>query len=155
MITCWFPSKMFRVKERLHLDGGEGSMLCSLRMQTFFWLSLLSTRKVEWKWWPEIHLCLQATSSRKLLFLVFLPSLLQCLCYFNDGFLFFFQFKEVNHAHSILSDPSKREIYDKYGSMGLYIAEQFGEEVSVVFLVLFCFMVFFLYYWEKYSLIVM
>ena len=78
------------------------------------------------------------------MFLVFLPSLLQCLCYFNDGFLFFFQFKEVNHAHSILSDPSKREIYDKYGSMGLYIAEQFGEEVSVVFLVLFCFIVIFI-----------
>ncbi|XP_068709731.1 dnaJ homolog subfamily C member 5-like isoform X2 [Montipora capricornis] len=38
------------------------------------------------------------------------------------------KFKEVNHAHSILSDPGKREIYDKYGSMGLYIAEQFGEE---------------------------
>lgn len=57
---------------------------------------------------------------------------------------YFFQFKEVNHAHSILSDPSKREIYDKYGSMGLYIAEQFGEEVSVVFLVLFCFIVIFI-----------
>lgn len=38
------------------------------------------------------------------------------------------KFKEVNHAHSILADPGKREIYDKYGSMGLYIAEQFGEE---------------------------
>lgn len=47
---------------------------------------------------------------------------------------FMFQFKEVNHAHSILADPSKREIYDKYGSMGLYIAEQFGEEVrSILF----------------------
>ena len=43
--------------------------------------------------------------------------------------IFILQFKEVNHAHSILSDPGKREIYDKYGSMGLYIAEQFGEEV--------------------------
>ena len=43
-----------------------------------------------------------------------------------------FQFKEVNHAHSILADPGKREIYDKYGSMGLYIAEQFGEEVSLI-----------------------
>ena len=45
-------------------------------------------------------------------------------------FILILQFKEVNHAHSILSDPGKREIYDKYGSMGLYIAEQFGEEVS-------------------------
>jgi len=44
------------------------------------------------------------------------------------------QFKEVNHAHSILADPGKREIYDKYGSMGLYIAEQFGEEVRYIFL---------------------
>ena len=42
------------------------------------------------------------------------------------------QFKEINHAHSILSDPGKREIYDQYGSMGLYIAEQFGEEVREV-----------------------
>ena len=46
---------------------------------------------------------------------------------------FVFQFKEVNHAHSILADPGKREIYDKYGSMGLYIAEQFGEEVRSIF----------------------
>ncbi|KAK3737218.1 hypothetical protein QZH41_001818 [Actinostola sp. cb2023] len=38
------------------------------------------------------------------------------------------KFKEINHAHTILSDPSKREIYDKYGNMGLYIAEQFGDE---------------------------
>lgn len=42
---------------------------------------------------------------------------------------FSFQFKQINHAHTILSDPSKKEIYDKYGTMGLYIAEQFGEEV--------------------------
>jgi len=27
-----------------------------------------------------------------------------------------------------LTDPSKRNIYDNYGSLGLYIAEQFGEE---------------------------
>jgi len=38
------------------------------------------------------------------------------------------KFKQINHAHTILSDPSKKEIYDRYGSMGLYIAEQFGEE---------------------------
>jgi DnaJ family protein C protein 5 len=28
-----------------------------------------------------------------------------------------------------LSDEKKREVYDKYGSFGLYIAEQFGDEV--------------------------
>ncbi|XP_065654194.1 dnaJ homolog subfamily C member 5 isoform X3 [Hydra vulgaris] len=38
------------------------------------------------------------------------------------------KFKAINHAHAILSDPNKKEIYDRYGSMGLYIAEQFGEE---------------------------
>ena len=38
------------------------------------------------------------------------------------------KFKEVNRAHSILSDATKRNIYDNYGSLGLYIAEQFGEE---------------------------
>ncbi|XP_072269399.1 dnaJ homolog subfamily C member 5B isoform X1 [Pyxicephalus adspersus] len=37
-------------------------------------------------------------------------------------------FKEINNAHSILIDLSKRNIYDKYGSLGLYVAEQFGEE---------------------------
>ncbi|KTF77740.1 hypothetical protein cypCar_00031110 [Cyprinus carpio] len=38
------------------------------------------------------------------------------------------KFKEINNAHAILSDPTKRNIYDKYGSLGLYVAEQFGEE---------------------------
>ncbi|XP_007665208.1 dnaJ homolog subfamily C member 5B [Ornithorhynchus anatinus] len=38
------------------------------------------------------------------------------------------RFKEINNAHTILTDPSKRNIYDKYGSLGLYVAEQFGEE---------------------------
>ncbi|MPC31371.1 DnaJ subfamily C member 5 [Portunus trituberculatus] len=46
------------------------------------------------------------------------------------------KFKEVNHAHGILSDATKRNIYDNYGSLGLYIAEQFGEEnVNTYFLV--------------------
>ncbi|KAF6200695.1 hypothetical protein GE061_005139 [Apolygus lucorum] len=46
------------------------------------------------------------------------------------------KFKEVNRAHSILSDLTKRNIYDNYGSLGLYIAEQFGEEnVNAYFLV--------------------
>ncbi|CAH2285308.1 dnaJ homolog subfamily C member 5B [Pelobates cultripes] len=38
------------------------------------------------------------------------------------------KFKEINNANAILSDLSKRNIYDKYGSLGLYVAEQFGEE---------------------------
>ncbi|XP_058989948.1 dnaJ homolog subfamily C member 5 isoform X2 [Mustela lutreola] len=38
------------------------------------------------------------------------------------------KFKEINSAHAILTDATKRNIYDKYGSLGLYVAEQFGEE---------------------------
>uniref|UniRef100_A0A8C1PZY8 DnaJ homolog subfamily C member 5 n=2 Tax=Cyprinus carpio TaxID=7962 RepID=A0A8C1PZY8_CYPCA len=38
------------------------------------------------------------------------------------------KFKEINNAHAILNDSTKRNIYDKYGSLGLYVAEQFGEE---------------------------
>ncbi|XP_068436815.1 dnaJ (Hsp40) homolog, subfamily C, member 5 gamma b isoform X2 [Clinocottus analis] len=38
------------------------------------------------------------------------------------------KFKEINNANSILSDENKRKIYDEYGSMGLYAAEQFGED---------------------------
>ncbi|XP_056149925.1 dnaJ homolog subfamily C member 5-like [Lampris incognitus] len=38
------------------------------------------------------------------------------------------KFKELNGAHSVLSDLSKRNIYDSYGSLGLYVAQQFGEE---------------------------
>jgi len=47
----------------------------------------------------------------------------QYLSYYVD-----FQFQEINHAYSVLNDPTKRSIYDRYGSLGLYIAEQFGEE---------------------------
>lgn len=45
----------------------------------------------------------------------------------------YFQFKVINHAHTILSNETKRQIYDDYGNMGLYIAEQFGDEVMMVF----------------------
>ncbi|KAK2500272.1 hypothetical protein MC885_013525 [Smutsia gigantea] len=38
------------------------------------------------------------------------------------------KFKEINKAHTILTDMSKRNIYDKNGSLGLYVAEQFGDE---------------------------
>ncbi|XP_037086112.1 dnaJ homolog subfamily C member 5-like isoform X2 [Pollicipes pollicipes] len=46
------------------------------------------------------------------------------------------KFKDINRAHATLSDSIKRNIYDNYGSLGLYIAEQFGEEnVNTYFLV--------------------
>ncbi|XP_074548298.1 dnaJ homolog subfamily C member 5-like isoform X1 [Halichoeres trimaculatus] len=49
------------------------------------------------------------------------------------------KFKEINNANSILSDENKRNIYDEYGSMGLYVAEQFGEEsVKYYFLMTKC-----------------
>lgn len=38
------------------------------------------------------------------------------------------RFKEINNANTILNDKHKRQIYDEYGSMGLYIADQFGDE---------------------------
>ncbi|KAM9355632.1 dnaJ (Hsp40) homolog, subfamily C, member 5 gamma b isoform 2-T2 [Pholidichthys leucotaenia] len=38
------------------------------------------------------------------------------------------RFKEINNANTILSDENKRQIYDEYGSLGLYVAEQFGDE---------------------------
>ncbi|XP_029532528.1 dnaJ homolog subfamily C member 5-like isoform X2 [Oncorhynchus nerka] len=38
------------------------------------------------------------------------------------------KFKEINNANSILNDDGKRRIYEEYGSMGLYVSEQFGEE---------------------------
>lgn len=38
------------------------------------------------------------------------------------------KFKEINRAHSVLSDLTKRNIYDTYGSFGLYVAEHLGED---------------------------
>ncbi|XP_016890723.1 dnaJ homolog subfamily C member 5-like [Cynoglossus semilaevis] len=38
------------------------------------------------------------------------------------------KFKEINNANTTLNDENKRKIYDEYGSMGLYVAEQFGDE---------------------------
>lgn len=51
-------------------------------------------------------------------------------------YLVYLQFKEINRAHAILTDLTKRNIYDNYGSLGLYVAEQFGEEnVNAYFVV--------------------
>ena len=45
-------------------------------------------------------------------------------------FLILLQFKDVNYAHSILSDEQKKEVYDQWGSRGISLAESMGEEVS-------------------------
>ncbi|XP_050410400.1 dnaJ homolog subfamily C member 5 [Patella vulgata] len=46
------------------------------------------------------------------------------------------KFKEINRAQSILMDNTKRGIYDRYGSLGIYAADQFGEENVNTYLVL-------------------
>ncbi|XP_071486256.1 dnaJ homolog subfamily C member 5G-like [Diadema antillarum] len=38
------------------------------------------------------------------------------------------KFKEINRAHKVLTDEKKKQIYDEYGSLGLYIADQVGED---------------------------
>ena len=45
-------------------------------------------------------------------------------------------FKQINHANSVLTDPTKKEIYDQYGSMGLHLASQIGEERFGTYLLL-------------------
>jgi len=37
-------------------------------------------------------------------------------------------FKQINQANAVLTDPTKKKIYDSYGSMGLNLASQIGEE---------------------------
>lgn len=46
------------------------------------------------------------------------------------------KFQDINRAHKILSDQLKRSIYDQYGSLGIYIAEQFGDEYVNTYFVL-------------------
>uniref|UniRef100_A0A0R3S3T4 J domain-containing protein n=1 Tax=Elaeophora elaphi TaxID=1147741 RepID=A0A0R3S3T4_9BILA len=42
------------------------------------------------------------------------------------------RFKEINHAHAILSVPTRRKVYDEYGDMGLKLMEQFGDDGAVI-----------------------
>ncbi|CAF93115.1 unnamed protein product, partial [Tetraodon nigroviridis] len=45
------------------------------------------------------------------------------------------KFKELNNAHAVLTDLNQRRIYDAYGSLGLYVAQTFGEDnVSAYFM---------------------
>lgn len=46
------------------------------------------------------------------------------------------KFQDINRAHKILADQLKRSIYDQYGSLGIYIAEQFGDEYVNTYFVL-------------------
>uniref|UniRef100_A0A2K5ZGJ1 DnaJ homolog subfamily C member 5 n=1 Tax=Mandrillus leucophaeus TaxID=9568 RepID=A0A2K5ZGJ1_MANLE len=46
------------------------------------------------------------------------------------------KFKEINKAHAILTDATERNICDNYGSLGLYLAEHFGEENVNTYLLL-------------------
>ncbi|KAJ8298749.1 hypothetical protein KUTeg_022809 [Tegillarca granosa] len=46
------------------------------------------------------------------------------------------KFKEISKAHTVLTDTTKRGIYDRYGSMGIYLADQIGEENVNAYLVL-------------------
>ncbi|XP_027706398.1 dnaJ homolog subfamily C member 5G [Vombatus ursinus] len=45
------------------------------------------------------------------------------------------RFKEINAAHSILADPDQRQIYNMYGAMGLYMANQYGSETVKIYFV--------------------
>lgn len=38
------------------------------------------------------------------------------------------RFKAISYANAILSDPSKRQIYDEHGDVGLQVAEEFGDQ---------------------------
>jgi DnaJ family protein C protein 5 len=46
------------------------------------------------------------------------------------------KFQEINYANTVLSDETKRQIYDNYGSVGLQLAEQVGEENVKTYLLL-------------------
>lgn len=47
---------------------------------------------------------------------------------------YFFQFKEISFAYEVLSNPEKRETYDRYGIQGLKEGAGGGKFVTKVFL---------------------
>jgi len=54
----------------------------------------------------------------------------------NIAVLLILQFQQINYAHSVLSDETKKAIYDKYGSFGLSLADQIGEDNVKTYMVL-------------------
>uniref|UniRef100_A0A5K3FQH6 J domain-containing protein n=1 Tax=Mesocestoides corti TaxID=53468 RepID=A0A5K3FQH6_MESCO len=44
------------------------------------------------------------------------------------------KFAELNRANMILTDDTKKQIYDKYGSYGIYISEKLGDETAMMYL---------------------
>lgn len=42
------------------------------------------------------------------------------------------RFKEINHAHAVLSVPTRRKVYDAYGDVGLKLMEQFGDDDTMI-----------------------
>ncbi|KAL5110152.1 hypothetical protein TcWFU_003793 [Taenia crassiceps] len=44
------------------------------------------------------------------------------------------RFAELNRANVILTDATKKEIYDKYGSYGIYVSETVGDEAAMTYL---------------------
>lgn len=58
------------------------------------------------------------------------------LCIVVNFGLLLIQFQEINYANSVLGDETKKSIYDKYGSIGLSLADQVGEDNVKTYMVL-------------------
>lgn len=52
--------------------------------------------------------------------------------------MFLLQFKEISFAYEVLSNPEKRELYDKYGEKGLREGAGMGGKLFRFRLILFC-----------------
>jgi len=55
----------------------------------------------------------------------------------NCFWLFFVQFKEISFAYEVLSNPEKREIYDRHGIQGLREGGSSGMLFPFIFICLY------------------
>lgn len=46
------------------------------------------------------------------------------------------KYREVNEANELLKDERRRAFYDRYGSLGLYLARMYGEENVKLYFIL-------------------